>query len=211
MQDVIVTGTDTDIGKSVVAAMLTLGLNATYFKPVQSGTEDETDRQAILRMTGLNDDRVLSDGVSLSAPLSPHRSAELDGVEIDLQSLIPPIDNERRLIIEGAGGLMVPLNRRTLLIDIFAMWKLPVVLTARTGLGTINHTLLSLEALRARNIDTLGVVFVGDDNADNMKTISEMGNVKNLGHVPMFNDITPGILTQTFADNFNTDDFKVGP
>lgn len=206
MQNLIITGTDTDIGKSVVAAMLTLGLNANYFKPIQSGTIDETDRQAIMRMTGLSEERILADAVTLSQPLSPHRSAELDGVEIDLSTLTPPA-SDRPLIIEGAGGLMVPVNRETLYIDLFKNWKLPVVLCARTGLGTINHTLLSLEALRKRGIDILGLIFIGDDNPDNMRTISEMGDVKALGHLPRLETINPDTLTQVFANNFNQDDF----
>ena len=200
MSRLIVTGTDTGIGKTVISAMLTLALGATYCKPVQSGTEEETDRNAVKRMTGLGDDRVLANAVTVSQPLSPHRSAELDGVEIDLNALTPPAIDP--LIVEGAGGLMVPLNRETLFIDLFATWKLPVVLTARTGLGTINHTLLSLEALRARDIPILGVAFVGDDNPDNMRTIAEMGDVKVLGRMPMLNTIDADTLNEVFAQNF---------
>jgi len=200
MSRLIVTGTDTGIGKTMISAMLTLALGATYFKPVQSGTEDETDRDAVKHMTGLGDDRILANAVTLSEPLSPHRSAELDGVEIDLNALTPPpIDP---LIVEGAGGLMVPLNRETLFIDVFGRWNLPVVLCARTGLGTINHTLLSLEALRTRNIDILGVAFVGDDNPDNIRTIAEMGDVKVLGRMPMLDRINAETLSQVFAENF---------
>ncbi|MEG3619552.1 dethiobiotin synthase [Magnetovibrio sp. PR-2] len=198
-QSFIVTGTDTGLGKTVVSAMYTLGLGMTYYKPIQSGIEDETDREAVQRMTGLGDDRVLADGIRLTQPLSPHRSAELDGVEIDINAVAPKGDN---LLVEGAGGLMVPVNRQTLYIDVFADWGLPVVLTSRTGLGTINHTLLSLEALRKRGIQILGVAFIGDDNPDNMKTISEMGGVKVLGRVPMMDNITPGALKTVFQDNF---------
>jgi len=200
MSRLIVTGTDTGIGKTVISAMLTLALGATYFKPVQSGTEDETDRDAVKRMTGLGDDRVLANAVTLTQPLSPHRSAELDGVTIDLDSLTPPSIDP--LIVEGAGGLMVPLNRETLFIDLFAAWNLPVVLCARTGLGTINHTLLSLEALRARDIPILGVAFVGDDNPDNIHTIAEMGDVKVLGRMPLLQRINAETLNQVFTDNF---------
>lgn len=195
----IVTGTDTGLGKTVVSAMYTLGLGMNYYKPIQSGIEDETDREAIKRMTGLSDDRVMQDGIRLTEPLSPHRSAELDGVDIDIAAVAPKGDN---LLIEGAGGLMVPVNRQTLYIDVFADWGLPCVLAARTGLGTINHTLLSLEAMRKRGIEIIGVAFVGDDNPDNMKTISEMGDVKALGRVPMMDDITPDKLQTVFIENF---------
>lgn len=206
MSTIVVTGTDTGIGKTVVAAMLTLGLNATYFKPVQSGIADETDRQAVLRMTGLGDDRILPDAVTLTEPLSPHRSAELDGVALDLEALTPP-QSDGPLIVEGAGGLMVPLTRETLFIDLFAQWKHPVVLCARTGLGTINHTLLSLEALRKRGVPILGVVFVGDDNPDNIRTIAEMGGVKVLGRVPMLDTVDADTLSRIFAEHFTAADF----
>ena len=195
----IVTGTDTGLGKTVVSAMYTLSLGMNYYKPIQSGIEDETDREAVKRMTGLGDDRVMQDGIRLMNPLSPHRSAELDGVDIDIAAVAPKGDN---LLVEGAGGLMVPVNRQTLYIDAFANWGLPVVLASRTGLGTINHTLLSLEAMRKRGIEIIGVAFVGDDNPDNMKTISEMGDVKALGRVPMMDDITPDKLQTVFIENF---------
>ena len=206
MRGLVVTGTDTNVGKTVVAAMLTQALGGVYFKPVQAGTEDETDRETVKRLTGLGGERVLDEAYVLSRPLSPHRAAELDGVEIDPQRLAPP-QNERPLIVEGAGGLFVPVNRDTLFVDLFAVWGLSLVLTARTGLGTLNHTLLSLEALRARNIDVLGVAFVGDDNADNMRTIAEMGNVKILGRVPMLDAIDTDTLARTFETHFALEDF----
>ena len=199
MQSFLVTGTDTGLGKTVVSAMYTLGLGVNYYKPIQSGIEDETDREAIKRMTGLGDDRVLKDGIRLTNPLSPHRSAELDGVDIDIDTVAPKGDN---LLVEGAGGLMVPVNRQTLYIDVFADWGLPVVLASRTGLGTINHTLLSLEAMRKRGLEIVGIAFIGDDNPDNMKTISEMGDVKVLGRIPMMDDITPDKLQTVFQENF---------
>jgi len=201
MDGLIVTGTDTGIGKTVVAAMLTLGLGGVYYKPTQSGIEDGADRDTVQHLTGLSNDRILADGITLTHPLSPHRAAELDGVEIDINTLTPP-QNDRPLIVEGAGGLMVPVTRETLLIDLFAKWNLPVVLTARTGLGTLNHTLLSLEALRTRKIPVLGVAFVGDDNPDNIHTIAHMGHVKILGRVPMLDTINADVLNRVFAENF---------
>lgn len=200
----IITGTDTDVGKTVVASMLALGLGLSYFKPIQCGCDPETDAQAVQRMTGLGPERVLKSPVMLSQPLSPHRAAELDGVTIDLESLTPPPE---RLIIEGAGGLMVPVDRKVLFIDLFATWKRPVVLVARTGLGTINHTLLSVEALKARKINNIGIVFVGAKNLDTQQTISEMGSVKILGRVPILSKIDDEILIQTFNRKFSATDF----
>lgn len=208
MKYLIVSGTDTGVGKTVVAAMLTLGLGGVYYKPTQSGTKDGTDRDTLQRLTDLGDERILENGITLSQPLSPHRAAELDGVEIDLDALTPPPQTDRPLIIEGAGGLMVPLNRDTLFIDLFARWQHPVVLVARTGLGTINHTLLSLEALRRRNIPILGVAFVGDENADSIRTISDMGHVKVLGRVPLMEGMNAARLTHIFETHFRRADFE---
>ncbi|TIN59635.1 MAG: ATP-dependent dethiobiotin synthetase BioD, partial [Mesorhizobium sp.] len=180
---VVVTGTDTGIGKTVFAAGLTGLLDGIYWKPVQAGVEEETDSETVARLARLTFDRMLPEAWCLTESLSPHRAAELDGVEIDAKGLALPT-NERPLIVEGAGGLMVPVNRSTLYIDVFARWRAPVVLCARTGLGTINHTLLSIEALRARSVPLLGVAFIGDEMADTQRTIAEMGKVRVLGRLP---------------------------
>jgi len=204
MTGLIITGTDTDIGKTVVASMLTLALNGCYFKPIQCGIEPETDVDTVKRLTGLGDDRVLPTPIVLSQPRSPHLAAELDNVTIDVDQLAPPSGS---LIVEGAGGLMVPIDRHTLYIDVFARWQKPVVLVAKSELGTLNHTLLSLEALAARNIKVLGVVLVGDDNPDNAKTIAEMGHANILGRVPKLPQINPVVLLKVFADHFKPSDF----
>ena len=203
----IITGTDTDIGKSVVAAMLTLALGAKYFKPIQCGTDPETDVQAVRRMTGLGPDRILPSPVELKAPLSPHRAAELEGVEVNLSQLTPP--DEPMLIVEGAGGLMVPVNRQVLFIDLFKTWNQPIILVARTGLGTLNHTLLSLEALRARDMNVLGLIFVGDENEDNMQTIAQISGQKVLGRLPLLTNLDAENLIQVFNRNFNIQDFSI--
>ncbi|TKB05414.1 MAG: dethiobiotin synthase, partial [Mesorhizobium sp.] len=139
-------------------------------------------------------------------PLSPHRAAELDGVEIDAHALVLPA-TDRPLVVEGAGGLMVPVNRRTLYIDVFARWRAPVVLCARTGLGTINHTLLSIEALRARSIELLGIAFIGDEMADTQRTIAEIGNVRILGRLPRLDPLTPEALSAAMKTSFEVADF----
>ena len=206
----IITGTDTDIGKTVVAAMLTLALGGTYWKPVQSGIEGGVDTRAVQKMTGLPNERFLEEKYVFTEPLSPHRAAELDEAHIDVDALsIPKVDGP--LIIEGAGGLMVPLTRENLLINLFKSWneeeRVPVILVARTGLGTINHTLLSLEALWSRDIPVHGIVFVGDENEDNMRTIADFSKVKVLGRLPMLDSITPKTLTGAFEENFDLSDF----
>ena len=202
----IVTGTDTGIGKTTVAAMLVLALDAVYWKPIQSGTEEGTDRQRVQALTQLPDDRLLPERYVLSQPLSPHRAAELDGIEIKAEALVLPAF-DRTLVIEGAGGLMVPVTRNKLQIDVFADWSLPIILCARTALGTINHTLLSIEALRGRHMRLHGLVFVGDDNPDNMRTIADFSGARILGHVPRLDRIGRAALLDVFARGFRREDF----
>lgn len=203
----IITGTDTGIGKTVASAMLVQGLGYNYWKPVQSGIEDGgVDTRRVQKMTDLPDERFLSEAYVFTEPLSPHRAAEIDGVELEIEKLaIPPSENP--LIIEGAGGLMVPLTRQNLQINQFKRWDVPVILCARTGLGTINHTLLSIEALLFRNIRLHGMVFIGENNDDNIRTIAEYSGVKILGHIPMLGELDAGTLKDCFMRNFRKGDF----
>lgn len=209
MNALVVTGTDTGIGKTVVAAMLTLALGAVYWKPVQSGTADGTDTAVIAALTGLGAGRLLAERYVLSQPLSPHRAAELDGIELDPAALELPAEaaEGRPLVVEGAGGLMVPLTRRVLFIDLFQRWAAPVVLVARTGLGTINHTLLSIEALRRRAIPILGIAFVGEANPDTEQTICAFAAVKRLGRLPRLPEVNAASLLAAFAAEFSAGDF----
>jgi len=181
---IVVTGTDTDAGKTVVAAGLTLCLPcAHYWKPVQSGTTPATDTGTVRALTGLPAERFLPEAYLLREPASPHLSARLEGVEIDLDRLALPATGEP-LIVEGAGGLMVPLTEQALAIDLFARWGRPVILVARTGLGTINHSLLSIEALRARGIPIGGILFSGDPHAENERIIPRLSGIPSLGRLP---------------------------
>jgi len=203
---IIVTGTDTGIGKTVFAAGLTRLLDGYYFKPVQAGLEGETDTAVVQRLSSLAADRMLSEVWRLNTPASPHLAAERDGVIIDTSALnLPTLD--RPLIVEGAGGLMVPLTRDVLYIDVFAAWRAPVVLCARTALGTLNHTLLSVEALRRRGIPTLGIALIGDAHADNERTIREMAGVPILGTLPLLNPLTPQSLRKAFSAAFARESF----
>lgn len=210
MKPLIVTGTDTGIGKTVVSALLTLALDGIYWKPIQAGTADGTDRQRVVAMTGLPEERFRPERYILREPLSPHRAAELDGVEIRAETLDLPADipSGRRLIIEGAGGVLVPINRQMLQVELFARWRVPVVLCARTRLGTINHTLLSLEALKRRGVDVLGIVFVGEPMPDSERTIVEFGGVRSLGRLPILPKLGADALSSAFAASFNRRDFE---
>ena len=204
---IVVTGTDTGIGKTVFAAGLTNLLDGVYWKPVQSGLEEETDSEIVRRLAGLPAERVLPEAYRLSAPLSPHRAAEIDGVAIDAGNIMLP-STQRPLIVEGAGGLMVPLDRETLFIDVFARWGAPVVLCARTGLGTINHTLLSIEALRRRSIPLLGVAFIGEEMADTQRTIAEIGRLRVLGRLPRLDPLMPDTLRAAMRASFDAAAFR---
>jgi dethiobiotin synthase len=210
MKPVIVTATDTGVGKTVIAAMLTLALNAIYWKPIQSGNKDGTDRQRVAVLTGLPPARFRPEAYVLSEPLSPHRAAEIDAVEIDPDTLALPQDvpAAQTLVIEGVGGVLVPVTRKLLQIDLFARWNAPVVLVARTSLGTINHTLLSLEALNRRSIPVLGVIFAGEANDDSERTIVELGKTRRLGRLPALPALNAAALTHAFATYFDVADFE---
>lgn len=199
---IVITGTDTGIGKTVFSAGLAGQLDGFYWKPVQSGLDDETDSEVVARLSGLPAGRVLPEVYRLRTPLSPHRSAEIDGVAIEAAKLsLPALPGP--LVIEGAGGLMVPLNRQTRFIDIFAQWRMPVILCARTTLGTINHTLLSIEALRARSIPLIGIAFIGDEVADTQRTIVEFSGVRQLGRLPRIDPLTSETLREAIVAGFD--------
>ncbi len=202
---VVIAGTDTDVGKTVFAAALTHALDGYYWKPVQAGLAGETDAQVVARLGGLAPDRIVPEAYRLNTPASPHRAAEIDGIEIDPARLAPP-SVPGALVIEPAGGLAVPLTRRLLQIDLIAAWKLPVILCASTRLGTINHSLLSIEALKRRAIPLLGLAFIGEENADSERTISAFGGVRRLGRLPRLEPLTPHALQQAFAANFSVAD-----
>ncbi|MGY3485872.1 dethiobiotin synthetase [Bradyrhizobium sp. USDA 4011] len=205
---IVVTGTDTGIGKTIFSAGLAGFLGASYWKPVQAGLEEETDAQLVARLAGLAADRIMPERYRLRTPASPHQSAAIDGARIDPAALDLPDTGDRPLVIEGAGGLMVPLNGDTLFIDVFERWRLPVVLCARTALGTINHSLLSVEALRKRNIDVLGIAFIGEGNPESERAVCEIGQVRRLGRLPWLSPLAADTLQTAFNASFRRDDFN---
>jgi dethiobiotin synthetase len=207
-QRIVVAGTDTEIGKTVFSAGLAALLGANYWKPIQAGLVGETDSQLVARLGGLSPDRILPERYSLKTPASPHQAAAIDGVHIAMDSLDVPDTGGRPLVIEGSGGLLVPLDDTTLYIDVFTRWRIPVVLCARTALGTINHSLLSIEALRHRNLDILGIAFIGDGNPESERVICEIGRVRRLGRLPRLSPLTQSTLRTAFEASFNPGDFK---
>ena len=180
----VVCGTDTDVGKTVVSALLVQGLNAVYWKPVQSGLENGGDRERVVELIDLPSDRWIAETYAFQAAVSPHWAAELENRRLDPTQLTLPATGTRPLVVETAGGLHVPLTRSWQQIDQLQKWMLPVVLVARSGLGTLNHTLLSLEALRNRKIPVVGLILNGPAHADNPRTLSEIGDVPVLAELP---------------------------
>ena len=196
-------GTDTDVGKSVVSAILLAGLKGRYWKPIQSGLEDETDTEKVQRMAGLSDDDIFTERYRLNEPLSPHASAEIDGVEMSLEDFSLPSSPDRPLLVEGAGGLLVPLNRNHLVVDLVQYLNLPLVLVVRSSLGTINHTLLSIEALRRRGIELLGVIMNGELNPSNRKAIEHYGETTVLAEIPPLDRFDPQHLEEIYKEAFS--------
>lgn len=203
----VIAGTDTGVGKTIFAAALANALAASYWKPIQAGLAEATDTDVAALIGGLPPSRLLVEAYRLRTPASPHFAAERDGVDIDVGRLTPPADR-RPLVIELAGGLLVPITRSVLQIDVVAGWGLPVVLVARTSLGTINHTLISLEALRSRDVEVIGTAFVGEHIVDTEETICSFGGVRRLGRLPFVEPLTAAALADAFAANFSLADFR---
>lgn len=206
MMAIVVTGTDTDVGKTIFAAALVGALGASYWKPVQAGLAPGTDSAIVAALSGAPAERILPEAYRLEEPLSPHLAAEHMGLEIGLARLnLPTVEGP--LVVEGAGGVLVPLTRALLCADLFAHWDSPVVLVARTALGTINHSLLSIEALRVRGVPILGIAFSGPANAESEETITAIGKVKRLGRLPRVEPLERDALARAFAESFRVEDF----
>ena len=205
-RNIVVTGTDTEVGKTVFAAALAGALGARYWKPVQAGLDDGCDAARVAELAGLSSEAILPEAYRLRTPCSPHRAAELDGFTIEPKRLALP-EVIGPLVIEGAGGALVPVTRDLLIADLFARWGAPVVIVARTALGTINHSLLTIEALRRRNVPILGIAFIGEPQEDSEATIAALGGVRRLGRLPWLEPLTREALANAFSAKFNLGDF----
>lgn len=202
----VITGTDTDVGKTVFAAALAAALDASYWKPVQAGLQHGGDSALVARLSGLPAEHILPEVYRLATACSPHRAALIDGITIDPDRLgLPAIHGP--LVIEGAGGALVPLTRSTVYADMMERWGLPVIIVARTTLGTINHSLLTIEALRMRQIMIHGIAFVGEAADDSEAIICEIGEVRRLGRLEPLDPLNPATLAQGFARGFDVIDF----
>ena len=210
MKGFFVTGTDTGIGKTICSAILMNKLRKTekvrYWKPIQTGIEEDNDTLTVKTLANCSETEILDRGFRLEKPLSPHLSARLAKVAITIEKTLQFLERKEDksfYIVEGAGGILVPLNEDELMIDLMKKLNLPVIVVARSGLGTINHTLLTLEALRNRNLEIFGVIMNGEPNAENRKAIERYGEVRVLAEIPKFAKIDSRILKNWTEQNEN--------
>jgi dethiobiotin synthetase len=183
-----VTGIGTDIGKTLISAILIEKLKCDYWKPIQSGELENSDTMKVQRLVTNTLSVFHPESYSLTQPYSPHKSAALDGIAIDENTIIAPTTGNQ-LLIEGAGGLMVPLNNDTLIIDLIKQLDAEVILVSQNYLGSINHTLLSVEALKHRGITLKGIIFNGDENASTEDYITNYTQATHLGRVPKLSEV----------------------
>ena len=197
MQPLFITGTDTEIGKTVTSAALTEAWQADYWKPIQAGDLDNSDSMKIARWVSNNKTQIHPERYRLNHPMSPHAAAALDGIHIDLKDFsIPQTDN--LLLIEGAGGLYVPINEDFCIIDLIKKLDVPVILTSKNYLGSINHTLLSINALKGRGIAIHGIVFNGESNPETERIILKMTGIKRLGTIKKMKEINKASIKEAF-------------
>ncbi|HXT87115.1 MAG TPA: dethiobiotin synthase [Verrucomicrobiae bacterium] len=199
-----ITGTDTGVGKTTVSALLCAALDAIYWKPIQTGTREGTDRATVLRLANLPRSRALPEIYRFSPPVSPHLAAQRARVRIELRKIrLPQIPPRENLIVEGAGGSLVPINSTQFMTDLMSHLALPILLVSRTTLGTINHTLLSIAALRAAHLDLRGVILSGKPNRENRRAIEHYGKIEVLGTIPPLEKMNRDTLLRAFHRNFD--------
>ena len=199
-----VTGTDTGVGKSLVAATLTIGLEADYWKPVQTGCSATTDSNWLRQVLNVHLERIHPEAYRFDPPLSPHAAAEMAGTTISLEKISLPRGGQP-LIVEGAGGVLVPLNREQTMVDLMVKLDLPVLLVARSSLGTINHTLLSVAQLRQAGLEPIGVVMNGTRNSSNCKAIEHYGRLPVVAEVEPLQAVDSAGLLRLYRDQFAGD------
>ena len=190
-----ITGIGTGIGKTIVSSIVTEKLQADYWKPIQSGDLDQSDSMKVESLISNSKTVIHQEAFRLTQPLSPHLSATLDNIDLSMDKLFTP-STDNTLIIEGAGGLMVPLNDRELLIDYIIALQVEVILVSQNYLGSINHTLLSLELLKARNVTVKGIIYNGVSNIETERYINQYSSVEILGNIPVLDVITKETIQQ---------------
>ena len=194
MKQYVITGIGTEVGKTVVSAIVSEALKATYWKPVQAGELENTDSKKIERLT--SNVRVLPEAFKLNEPMSPHAAADIDGIEINLNSLSLP-DFKSNFVIEGAGGILVPINMEGLLYaDVFSHWNLPVIIVSRHYLGSINHSLMTAEVLKTRGIKIAGWIFVGEETKSSESIILKVTGLPMIARIPLVDEVTKEFIAE---------------
>jgi dethiobiotin synthetase len=200
MKRYFVTGIGTDVGKTVVSAILTEALEADFWKPIQAGDLQNSDMKKVVGLISNTNSKFHKEAYVLNSPMSPHAAARIDGITISLSEISIP-ETENNLIVEGAGGLMVPLNDKDLIIDLIAQMDIEVVLVSHNYLGSINHTLLSIEALKSRSIPIRGIIFNGDKNEETENYILSDSDLPCLGRIKQHEVINKEVIL-SYKDQF---------
>lgn len=190
MKRYFITGIDTDAGKTIASAIVTEQLQADYWKPVQAGSPTDSDT---IRSLVSAEIKVHPEGEYLKAPMSPHAAAKLENRNIGLSGLHLP-QTSNTLIIEGAGGILVPLNDNEMVIEVAKQFDCEVILVSKIYLGSINHTLLSIDYLKRNNYKIAGIIFNGEANEETERIILSYTGIKKLGRIPQLNEINPSTI-----------------
>lgn len=199
-----VTGTDTGVGKTLLSALLVAALNAVYWKPIQTGASEGTDRRTVMRWAGIPESQTLAEFYCFDPPVSPHLAAEKAGVKIEIGEIPrPDLASGKSLIVEGAGGVLVPINDNESMLDLIWHLDMPVIVAARSALGTINHTRLTVHALRTAGIRVIGVVMSGPENKDNERAVERFASVPVIGRIPMLETINRETLLDVYRNHFD--------
>ena len=207
-ESLFVTGTDTNVGKTLLSALLVAALEGMYWKPIQTGASEGTDRQTVIKLAEIPETRTIPECYCFDAPVSPHLAAQASGVRIDLQRIRLPGDLDAPIIAEGAGGILVPLNDSELMLDLARHLGFPILIAARTALGTINHTLLTVRALLCAKMPVKGVVMIGHRNKDNERAIEQFARVPIVGWIPWLDAINRQALLSVFHSSFDQNHFR---
>ncbi len=206
-QDLFVTGTDTGVGKTLLSSLLVAALQRKYWKPIQTGACEVTDRQTVMQWAEVPEANTYPEAYMFEPPVSPHLAAEQQGIEIDFNQIRRPA-SASTLIVEGAGGLLVPINANHLMVDLIKHLAAPAVIATRTTLGTINHTLLTVASARHAGLDIRGVVMIGHENLENRRAIERYGNVPVIGSIPWLHRIDRPTFISVFKQHFDARAFE---
>jgi dethiobiotin synthase len=197
-----VTGTDTNVGKTLLSALLVAALDAIYWKPIQTGATESTDRSTVIKLAEIPESQTIPESYCFDPPVSPHLAAQAAGVRIDLARIEAPPNPAKPVVAEGAGGILVPINDSELMLDLARHLRFPMVIAARSTLGTINHTLLTVRALQCAKMPVNGVVMIGRRNKDNERSVAHFGTPV-IGWIPWLDSINRQTLLTVFHNNFD--------